>query len=235
MDNWHRKVGNPILPFTGGANGWKDLLADPEKHWKTGYSARTLAHSWEAANGFPSEVARAFDETKDQLLHDLKPLLAIPEFKVSLPGGTRRSQNDIFVLARSSSHPVVLMVEGKVEESFGPTLGDWLRDETEGKRERLEYLLRCLGLEKQPSDLTRYQLLHRAASAMIVAEQYRAHAAVLLIHSFSRKRSGFEDYEAFASLFGQSVGVGAVRRLTDNGSIWLLGVWVEGDPAFLEM
>jgi hypothetical protein len=40
-------------------------------------------------------------------LTDLELLLAIPEFKVSLPGGRAASQNDFFVLARSPDGLVV--------------------------------------------------------------------------------------------------------------------------------
>ncbi len=28
-----------------GANDWRPLLAEPEKHWRTGYSAKSLAYS----------------------------------------------------------------------------------------------------------------------------------------------------------------------------------------------
>jgi hypothetical protein len=101
-----------ILSFTSGPNDWQTLLADPVKHWKAGYSARTLAHCWEAADGFPSEIAQALSQTTDALLANLMPLLAVPEFKVPLPGGARASQNDPFVLARSSSGPVSIMVRG---------------------------------------------------------------------------------------------------------------------------
>ena len=111
-----------ILRFTSGPADWQALLADPTKHWRTGYSARTLAHSWEAAEGFPPEVVLAMAKSADPLLAGLAPVLAVPEFKVPLPGGERASQNDIFVLARSTAGPVSIMIEGKVNESFGPTL-----------------------------------------------------------------------------------------------------------------
>jgi len=65
-----------------GPSDWQTLLADPVKHWKTGYSARTLAHCWEAADGFPSEIAQALSQTADPLLANLTRLLAVPEFKV---------------------------------------------------------------------------------------------------------------------------------------------------------
>jgi len=41
-----------IYKRTQKADDWKQLLADPEKHWKTGFSARTFAHCWEEANVF---------------------------------------------------------------------------------------------------------------------------------------------------------------------------------------
>jgi hypothetical protein len=85
-----------ILAFTAGPQDWQSLLADPEKHWKSGFSARTLAHSWEAVDGFPEEVHASFAQCADPLLANLTPILAIPEFKVHLPGGTRASQNDVF-------------------------------------------------------------------------------------------------------------------------------------------
>src|SRR5204862_7526848 len=97
-----------ILSFTKGPDDWKALLADPEKHWRKGYSARTLAHCWEAVKGFPPEVADAFSRTHEPLLTNLTPLLAIPEFKVPLPGGKRASQSDIFVVARSDAGPVAI-------------------------------------------------------------------------------------------------------------------------------
>ena len=194
-----------ILTFTTGPSDWQGLLADPVKHWRSGYSARTLAHCWEAADGLPAEVSMALGQTTDPLLGGLVPLLAVPEFKVPLPGGSRASQTDIFVLARSSAGPVCIMVEGKVNESFGPTLDEWKADASPGKEKRLRFLLRALGLAAIPGGDIRYQLFHRAASAIITGEQYRAVAAVLLIHSFSEQRTGFEDYDAFLRLlFGDN-------------------------------
>jgi len=222
-----------ILTFTSGPQDWQALLAHPVKHWRTGYSARTLAYSWEAAEGFPAEVALSFTQSTEPLLANLTPLLAVPEFRVPLPGGVRASQNDIFVLARSSSGPVSIMVEGKVSESFGPTLDKWRSDASPGKEERLSFLLRSLGLGAPPGGAIRYQLLHRAASAIITGEQYRSAAAVLLVHSFSQKRVGWSDYQAFTRLFGVEAVVGSVQRIGTSSSVPLFGVWVVGNPSFL--
>ncbi|MEK7768426.1 MAG: hypothetical protein AAB286_01755, partial [Pseudomonadota bacterium] len=220
--------------FTTGPNDWQRLLADPVKHWRTGYSARTLAYCWEAADGFPPEVVRVIRQSEDPLLADLVPLLAVPEFTVPLPGGTRASQNDLFVLARSRSGPVSIMVEGKVKESFGPTLDEWRSEASPGKEQRLSFLLRSLSLEKLPEGSIRYQLLHRAASAIITGEQYHAVAAILLIHSFSEERANWSDYEAFTRLFGVQAAHGTVQPLSGTSNVPLFGAWVSGDCSFLK-
>jgi hypothetical protein len=51
-----------------GAESWRSLLADPEKHWKTGFSAKTLAHAWESAGGLPPEISRLFGANAELLL-----------------------------------------------------------------------------------------------------------------------------------------------------------------------
>ena len=222
-----------ILHFPSGPESWKALLADPEKHWKAGFSARTLAHCWEAAKGFPKEIAKALSATSDPLLVDISPLLAVPEFKVPLPGGQRASQNDIFVLAKSGAGPVSIMVEGKVGESFGPTLAEWEADASPGKKERLAALLEKLGL-RRPDPEVRYQLLHRAASAVITGEQFRAAAAVMLVHSFSKARACWPDYEAFLKHCGVKAEIGVTQRIPTPSAVPLFAAWVEGDRTFLE-
>lgn len=225
----------PRILLTSGPDDWKKLLAEPEKQWKMGYSARTLAHCWEAADGFPPEVLKALHNTADPLLANLVSVFAIPEFKVPLPGGGHPSQNDLFVLAQSTAGPVCIMVEGKVNESFGPTLHDWKVDASAGKDERLGFLLRTLGISKPPNDGIRYQFLHRAASAIITAEQYRAVAAMVLVHSFSPQLVGWGDYETFVGLFGVAAQADTVQRLTSATSVALLAGWVTGDCSFLNM
>ena len=108
------------------ADDWAQFLADPEKHWRTGYSARTLAHSWQDADGFPSEIQEAL--ASNEYLAGLQLLLALPEHQVPLVGGSRPSQNDIWALARTSTDLVSIAVEGKVKEPFGPTMSDWLAE-----------------------------------------------------------------------------------------------------------
>ena len=46
---------------------WKLLLAEPGKHWKDGYSAKSLAYCWQGADDFPKFVknSHAFNHGKD--------------------------------------------------------------------------------------------------------------------------------------------------------------------------
>ena len=68
---------------------WQQLLADPIKHWKTAYSAKSIAYSWTEARGFPREVHAVLDASEATCLRDLEFLIGIPEHEVSLPGGRR--------------------------------------------------------------------------------------------------------------------------------------------------
>ena len=126
------------------------------------------------------------------------------------------------------------MVEGKVNESFGPLLSEWQVEASPGKKERLEFLLGTLRTPERPAGSVRYQLLHRAASAVLTGEQYRAAAGVLLVHSFSEERTGWSDYEEFVRLYGVEAEVGAVQLLSRETRIPLFSAWVPGNCAFLQ-
>jgi hypothetical protein len=45
---------------SSGPDDWQRFLAEPEKQWRRGFSARTVAYSWESANGLPPEVEALF-------------------------------------------------------------------------------------------------------------------------------------------------------------------------------
>ncbi len=85
-----------ILIPSSGAEAWQRFLAEPEKQWRTGYSAKALASCWEGADGFPASVQAVFDGSPFEELHGLEMLLGIPEHRVALPGGRRASQTDLF-------------------------------------------------------------------------------------------------------------------------------------------
>jgi len=210
---------------------WRHLLADPQKHWRRGYSARALAHCWQEADGIPAGCLAVL--ARCVALQDLETLIAIPEHRVPLPGGKRPSQNDVWVLARTPTELVSIAVEGKVSEPFGPTLDEWFEPNSLGQEVRLRYLCRKLELTYPPPADARYQLFHRAASAVIEAEWYHASHAVLLIHSFSPTNSWFDDYVRFLELFGVSATVNAVASRSLR-SLRMHFAWVQGEAAYLE-
>lgn len=219
-----------ILIPTQSAEDWKQFLAEPDKQWKIGYSARTIAYCWQEAIGLPDEVLSVL--LREPNFEGLETLIAIPEHKVMLNGGVRSSQNDVWVLARTNSSLVSIAVEGKVSESFGPTMVEWSVNQSEGKLERLQYLCSVLGLTAKPDSDIRYQFLHRTASAIIEANRFHAKHAVMLVHSFSDSNEGFTDYKRFLSLFNIT---GELDKIVFSGhvsGVYLYFAWVCGDKQY---
>lgn len=213
---------------TRGPDDWRSLLADPDKHWVSGYSAKTLALAWEAQEDFPREVRSLLDQHTD--LAGAEPLLVFPEWKVPLPGGARPSQNDVWVLARGPAGLISIAVEGKVDEPFDKTVGEWRAAPSRGKELRLQYLTETLGLDGRVPDTIRYQLLHRTASALIEARRFGARHAVMLVHSFSPQHQWFEDFANFAGMYGARA---EVNRLVAGPSIDGISLhlgWAHGEP-----
>lgn len=134
-----------------------------------------LAYSWQEASTFPESVKKVFRRSGIALFENIKLLLAFPEYKVDLPGGKRPSRNDIFILATGDSQLISIILEGKVSEPFGDTVAKWKENSSQGKSCRLESLLKTLTLGKhRPIDNIAYQLLHRTASAIIEARNFKA-------------------------------------------------------------
>jgi hypothetical protein len=192
-----------ILVPSRGTDSWRELLADPENHWKSGYSARELAERWENSGGFPPEVASLLNQ--HERTRGATMLLGIPEHRVPLAGGGRASQTDLWVLARTSSGLLSIAVEGKVNESFGPTVGEWQPAGSPGRSKRWAAICSLLELDQQGDQATRYQLFHRTASALIEARRFSARAAAVIVHSFSAAAASFSDFQHFVRLLGAHV------------------------------
>ena len=60
---------------TTSPEDWQRFLADPDKHWRKGYSARALANSWQEANGFPTEVKKIFTHSDNTVFEDIEMIL----------------------------------------------------------------------------------------------------------------------------------------------------------------
>ena len=179
---------------------------------------------WESAGDLPASV-RAVFRASDRF-RDLELLLAIPEVQVDLPGGRRPSQTDLWFLGRLSDSLVSVAVEGKVSEPFGPTIAEWQRDASAGKAERLSFLLETLHLKPPVPSEFRYQLLHRTASAILLARRFHAQHAVMLVHSFSPNEERIGDFQAFATALGAPGSLKGVVEIPGHDRPTLSLVWV---------
>jgi len=215
-----------VLVPSNGPDDWKRFLAQPDLHWAIGYSARTLAHAWESSPELPPEIA----SLTEAAFGPGELLFAIPEHKTRLPGGRRESQSDVFLLVRHESALATYTIEGKVDEPFGPTVGEWLKDASAGKTERLRYICDLLGLAEAPDDV-HYQLLHRTASALVEAERFDAKLAGMIVHSFSPENRWREAFDRFVEVLGISSEDDALMTTVPSGKKLMLG-WASGSQEF---
>ncbi|MBT7951040.1 MAG: hypothetical protein HN764_05405 [Gammaproteobacteria bacterium] len=218
-----------------GPKSWKEFLADPEKQWSTGYSARSMAYCWEEANGFPKSILAVFQSSDIEIFKHTEIILGIPEHKVSLPGRGFSSQNDLFVLARSGDELISIAVEGKVSERFDNcTVEEWLKDGSYNKHERIKGLTKIIGLTVEEIMPIRYQLIHRTASALLEANRFCTHHALMMVHSFSQSHEWFDDYAAFAQLYGVKQNPNELSAAKKINGIFLYLTWVTGEAEYLE-
>lgn len=218
---------------------WRKCLADPIKHWRTGYSAKALACAWmEDPDDFPVCVRSVFASSQIEVLQNIEMLLVFPEYETPIPGGRRPSQSDVFVLGKSKNGLVSITVEGKVKEPFGKVVSDWRNPPTPGKLKRLKFLCDCLGLELAEVDGVRYQLLHRTASALIEADRFNASSALMMVQSFSQTDEWFEDFAQFAALFGAKAEVDSIAYASRRDNPIFAGIklylgWIKGEEKYL--
>ncbi|MEO9887068.1 MAG: hypothetical protein ABJR05_14480 [Balneola sp.] len=223
-------MNNIYIP-TSSAEDWKAFLAEPDKQWKSEKSAKELAYCWERSNGFPTRIKRMMNKSPMSDLHNHQIVLAIPEFKVPLPGGNKASQNDIFVLSKSTDGSLFsIMIEGKVSESFGPTIEEWLKEASEGKQKRLEFLCQQLGIHSEVPKELRYQLFHRTVSAILTAQQFNTNKAIMLVHSFSKTAESLRDFSNFVHFLGQECGENELVKIENSNCELFIG-WVS-EPEF---
>ena len=196
----------------------------------------TTAAYWEASgNELPKEIRKTLEVSREKNLVGLRLLAAFPEYEVDLPGGSRSSHTDVLALARNDEGLVVLAVEAKVDETFGPTLGKKRVDKSTGQSERLDYLHSVLRLQSSLEDGIRYQLLHRTVSALQTADDFHAKTAVMLVLSFSRTRRWHEDFLSFCTAMAAtpvSADIYIVSRF-DRPRLYLS--WCKGDESFLNV
>jgi len=194
-------IRDVYAPISGIAD-WQKLVEQRRaNHWKAGKSAHETALSWFNANPeLPREI--------NALLGGAELLAATPEHETPLAGKGSGSHSDVLAFVNMRGARCVVTVEGKVDEKFSNTTVEaWLKKATtEGSRDnrtkRLNGIYDELGLTNPDAAKIRYQLLHRAAAAVIEAKRFNAGCAAMIVQSFSPEHAGFEDFAEFLELFG---------------------------------
>lgn len=223
-----------IFAPTETGTDWQRLLGKPKLHWKKGRSAMSAAACWEESQPqLPPEITQVLESSKEQSLFSLELLVAIPEWEVELPGGDTASQTDILAITRNESGLVILGVEAKVDEPFGPTLEEKKSGATEGQLGRIAYLEKELGCTAPFENNTRYQLLHRTVSALLTARAFHAPIAVMLVHSFSPTSKWQDDFKSFCQgLGGVSLSEDLIEIPNTEKPRLFLG-WCKGHEKYL--
>jgi hypothetical protein len=206
----------PILSL----GDWR-RLAPPrmgDLHWQEGRSAMELARAWlgtASAPVVPAEVAALLDShpaTRGFVAERGWPehVTRLDEFR----GGQRN--HDLVVVGQAGGVPTLLSVEGKADETFGPTIRERLAAARRQERSNLPTRLTSLsaavlGVDlcsaDAPADLLslRYQLLHALVGTLIEARGQGCSQAVLVIHEFRTARTRPELREANARELGHFV------------------------------
>jgi hypothetical protein len=79
----------------------------------------------------------------------------------------------------------------------------------------------------------RYQLLHRTAAAILEAQRFAAHHALMLVHSFSAEDALLDDYQAFAQRMGaRDADADAIVVVGERGGIPLYLSWIRGEERY---
>jgi hypothetical protein len=155
-------------------------------------------------------------------------LFGFPEHVVTLRGGSRGSQTDLWAVLSTGETWASMAVEGKAREPFGETLEEWLREGSAGKRQRLEFLCETLGLPAAEPRGLRYQLFHRAASAVLEAQRIGARSAVVLVQNFFPDSTSWADFKAFVhALDGAACRDGICETTKAAGVERLLFAWAD--------
>ena len=207
---------------------WRRQLQ--KRHWRVGYSACSVAHSWHLAQGLPSEISRMLGGNSRLICME-------PEHPVAMPGYSGPSWCDVFARVEVNGSEWALVIEAKVDENFGESVGKWRRggsskNSLENREYRLENICKELGLStdiSQYEDL-RYDLFHTTLAAVRRAKFLDAKAAVMIVQSFSPHDTGFAEFEEFCRLFDVQPEVNVLHEIAVLDCIPLSLGWARCPP-----
>lgn len=194
-----------------------------EKQWKEGRSAMELARAWVGGGNLvvPEEIETLLATNSE--FSGIRLIEAYPEQEVRLDDFRGTSRNaDLLIVGERAGETVVISVEAKADESFGPAIGDYLeeKERVEGSNApaRIRQLSEAI-FDVGPEEVgdLRYQLLHALAGTLIAAKDHGAGQALFLVHEFlsatdrRKVEANAADLERFVQRLGWNGEFGAGR------------------------
>ncbi len=198
---------------------WRDH-AGPKRpgQWKDGRSAKESGRAWiDALPGLPPEVVDVLAQPPD--LGPLQEWEAEPEAQVHFDDHGGPANLDVLLKGRDDRGSIVVAIEAKADESFGPTIqGAWAAAEkrldanprSRGIARLKQLLDGVLGVAMQDREAVghlRYQLLTATAALLAGPADDGPVRRVLLVHEFvtdqttdQRHAANNEDLAAFVSI-----------------------------------
>lgn len=215
---------NPNKPINSLAD-WFSMCPPQrgENHWVDGRSAKETAKHW--LHVIPKEF-------RDLLkCFNLEYELCSPEFVTrfdDFPGNGRN--HDLLIIAKDQKQEkVVVSIESKVDESFGQTIGTYLRaierrienGEVTNAGFRIEQLKEAIfpTIDQPVFESLRYQLLTAIAGTLAEAKNQQSKKAIFLVQTFvspnmdsKKHRQNQRDLDHFLEVISE----GRHRIIHDN-------------------
>jgi hypothetical protein len=147
------------------------------------------------------ELARRWFTSREPLVPDeIEQLLSLkgiilregwPEHVTLLPERGEGRNHDLLLLGEASGFPAVVTIEAKVDESFGPRIGEYCERKRRDEKSKLPRRARTLLAQvfgegarpdEEPWSKLRYQLLTAVAATAIEAQMRAAALGLFIVH-----------------------------------------------------
>ena len=181
--------------------------ASKKLHWVDGRSAKELAKLWikNGSDQLPEVLTQLFCDVVE--LRHVEINLVVPECKTKLDHYGNGRVHDLLLYGKSGKEKIVISIEAKVDEPFGPTIKERKKDRRAHSNidKRIARLAESLFYQKDIEHV-RYQLLHGIAGTLIEAKRHKATYAVFVVHEFfshlldsSKNLKNNQDLDEFVS------------------------------------
>lgn len=195
----------------------KCYIQSDEKHWEEGRSAQSLADFMMRRNG----IEIITNVVNDLLENDSIDFFeyGIIEYESKFDEFKNGRKQDIAIWGKTkSNHSIHIGVEAKVDEEFGETIEDAIKEAEKAlkntpnskKKERIEKLSKKVFKLSSPESIShlRYQLLHYTAGTIEVNADI--HIMLILVFKTSKYqdakgKENFRDFECYMKSLGDVV------------------------------